>query len=80
MIAGDLEEDRLSPQESLLNYGRLRMAAPASPSRGTLRPVGMREMWMEVILRQKLTVQFDVVSVVSAAVQQARAASSVSPQ
>ncbi len=72
------EADRAEPAElaapaDLLRYGALRLAGPGEPQRGSLRPVGERELSLELLANLRIEVSFDVQLVVRMAQQQASA-------
>ncbi len=66
-------EPELVAGAELLAYGSLRMPPPDSHQRGALRPAGPTELYLELLLRQRIEVRFDVIAVISSATRRAAA-------
>ena len=66
-------EPALVAGAELLAYNELRMPDPRSRIRGALRPAGAAELYLEMLVAQRVEVRFDVITVVQAAIRQAEA-------
>jgi len=60
----------------LLDYGRMRLAAPGVDERGKLRPTSQAALYMELLTNLQVQVSFDVTAVVARAVAEAAAVGS----
>lgn len=66
-------EPALVAGAELLAYNDLRMPPPQSRIRGGLRPAGSAELYLELLVAQRVEVRFDVIAVVDAAMRRADA-------
>lgn len=57
----------------LLAYGDLRMPPPYSEHRGSLRPANRAELYLELMMAQRIEVSFNVLAVISVATRRAEA-------
>jgi hypothetical protein len=65
--------------DALLDYGRLRMAQPTAPGRGKLRPATTDELYLELVVEQRIELRVDVARSVARAEREAAAAGEQSP-
>jgi len=63
----------------LLAYGDLRMPAATSPERGRLVPASRRDLYLAVLIAQRVTVQFDVLVAIAQAERRADRVVSLPP-
>ena len=70
-------EPELVAGAELLAYGDLRMPAPRSAGRGSLRPAGPAQLYLEVLAKQRIEITFDVITVIAAAARRADAVTRV---
>lgn len=67
------------PDQDLLEYGRLRMMGARDPGRGKLQPQSRYDRYQALLVAQKVSVSFDVVSIVVLAESAAHAVDDSSP-
>ena len=67
------------PDQDLLEYGRLRMMGARDPSRGKLQPQSRYDRYEALLIAQKVSVSFDIVSIVVLAESAARAVDDSTP-
>ena len=75
----DEPEPDLAVPDALLAYGDLRMAPGSSPRRGRLVPADRRDLYLQVLARQRVTVEVDVVVTIAEAERRAARAAELPP-
>ncbi len=73
------EPAEASPADDLLEYGRLRMAAPDRPERGELRPVSRERLYVEALPEGARPRRKEVARAIAAGVRLARAIEGLAP-
>ena len=79
MAAVASDSDELVAGAELLRYGDLRMAPPSADGRGRLTPAGRAQLYLELLVEQRVTLRVDVLQEVERARDRARAVSSRVP-
>ncbi|HUS64438.1 MAG TPA: DUF4139 domain-containing protein, partial [Kofleriaceae bacterium] len=73
------DSDELVAGAELLRYGDLRMAPPSADTRGRLTPAGRAQLYLELLVEQRVTLRVDVLQEVERARDRARAVSARVP-